>query len=108
MLSSRWIRPGGAGERAAAFPETLKMRRVIFTGASGAQCFRDGSLPLYPARNAMSQNPMIFDQQVPRHIWESHGGGFWMLSPPNKESGRPKLVLLVFKDKSRTKTLTKP
>merc|ERR1711933_17505 len=56
----------------------------------------------------MSQNPMKLDQQVPRHIWESHGRGFWMLSSPNMESGRPKLALLVFKDKRRTKTLTKP
>ena len=31
-----------------------------------------------------------------------------MLSSPNRESGRPKLALLVLKDKSKTKTLTKP
>ena len=61
------------------------------------QCFRDGPLPLYPAINAMSQNPMKLYQQVPRHIWESHGRGFWMLSTYNMESSRPKLALLVLK-----------
>ena len=56
----------------------------------------------------MSQNPMKLDQQVPRHIWESHGRGFWMLSTYNMESSKPKLALLVLKEKNEAKTLTKP
>ena len=74
---------------------------VAATLPSAAQYFRDGPLPLYPAINAMSQNPMKLDQQVPRHIWESHGRGFWMLSTYNMESSRPKLALLGLKEKMR-------
>ena len=55
----------------------------------------------------MSQIPMKLDQQVPRHIWGSHGRGFWTLSSFNMQSSRPKLALLVLKGKNRTKTLTK-
>ena len=62
--------------------------------SSGAQCFRDGPVPLYPALYATSQNPMIFGQQVPRDIWESHARGFWMKSTSNMESMCLKLVLL--------------
>ena len=58
------------------------------------QCFRDGQVPLYPALHATSQNPMIFGQQVPRDIWESHARGFWMKSTSNMESMCLKLVLL--------------
>ena len=75
--------------------------------ARGTQCFRDGPLPLYPAINAMSQNPMKLDQQVPRHIWGSHGRGFWTLSSFNMQSSRPKLALLVLKVKMEAKSLTK-
>ena len=85
-------------------PSTMmSSSKITIITISVTQCFRDGPLPLYPAINAMSQNPMKLYQQVPRHIWESHGRGFWMLSSPNIESSRPKLVLLVFKDKSWTK-----
>ena len=68
---------------------------------------QDSPLPYFSAINPMSQNPLKLDQQVPRHIWGSHGRWFWMQSSPNLQSSGPKLALLSWKVKIETKSLTK-
>ena len=55
----------------------------------------------------MSQNPMKFDQQVPRDMWGKHAKGFCMKSTFNIEYIGLKLELLIEIWKKKEKSLGK-